>query len=59
MLSPIEDRIIRMHTAALVCAERRLRVTYGELAGYIGRPGEQGALSGDFGRWAKRLRRCF
>lgn len=56
MSDPIEDRIIRMHAAALVCADRRLRVTYGEIAAYVGRPGQQGALDSDFALWAKWLR---
>jgi hypothetical protein len=56
MSDPIENRVIRMHAAAVVCADRGLRVTYGELAGYIGRAGEQGALDSDLRRWAKWLK---
>ena len=55
MSHPIET-IIRMHTAAMVCAERRLCLTYGEIAGYIGRPGEQRLLDSDLGLWAEWLR---
>lgn len=56
MSDPIADRVIRMHTAAVVCADRGLRLTYGDLAAYIGRPREQGALDSDFALWAKWLR---
>jgi hypothetical protein len=56
MSDPIGNRVIRMHTAAVVCADRGMRLTYGELAAYIGRPGEQGALDSDFALWAKWLR---
>lgn len=51
----IEYRVIRMHTAAVVCASKGLRLTYGDLAGYIGRPHEQGALDAELNLWAKWL----
>jgi len=52
---PIEHRVIRMHTAAIVCASKGLRLTYGERAGYIGRPTEAGALDSDLRLWARWL----
>lgn len=56
MSGSIVDRVMRMHTAAVVCADKGIRITYGDLARYIGRAGEQGALDSDLHLWAKWLR---
>jgi hypothetical protein len=56
MIDSIEHRVVRMHTAAIVCAAKGLRLTYVDLAGYIGRPRQQRIIASDFALWAKWLR---